>query len=80
MEAFERVEHPVEGSVGESGWRLKGYRGVSERSGRKVRDLPSRVLGDELELRRMGMGRFGMLPCQLGHEYRKRRTETWESN
>jgi hypothetical protein len=48
-----------------------GSRGVSERLGRKVGDLPSRGIGDELELRRKGMGRFGMLSYQFCHESRE---------
>jgi hypothetical protein len=46
-----------------SGWLLMGSRGVSERLGRKVKDLPNIELGDELELRKMGMGRSDMLFC-----------------
>jgi hypothetical protein len=52
----------VESAEGSS-WLLKGSRGVLERLGRKVRDLPNKVIGDELVLRRKGMGRSGMLFC-----------------
>jgi hypothetical protein len=56
------VHLAVESAEG-SGRLLMGSRGVSERLGRKVKDLPNKELGDELELRKMGMGRSGMLSC-----------------
>jgi hypothetical protein len=45
------------------GWLLMGSREVSERLGRKVKDLPNRELGDALELQKMGTGRSDMLFC-----------------
>ena len=61
----------MEGSAEVLSWLLMGFRGVWERLGRKVRGLPNKELGDELELLKMGMGRFGMLLYQLCFEFRE---------
>lgn len=65
LSGSKRAERPAAGSAEGLYQRWLDFLGVLAYLGKKAGGLPSKVIGDELELPRMGKVRFGMLTRKL---------------